>query len=132
MMWDGMNSEGLGLGLLWQVGWASGARSLPGLQNGCAVLSLAAPPRRTQLARHASGCRICLPPLQSNVTFHKAWDPQGPATAMTLADLPHYALANFATVAEAREQRGCGAGVRPAAASCGAPRTGPVPLPLSA
>lgn len=39
---------------------------------------------------------------QTNVSFHQAYDPAGPSMALPLTDATNYILANFGSVAEAR------------------------------
>ena len=39
---------------------------------------------------------------QSNISFHRRYDPAGPPEAITLPDLSYFLLGSFSTVAEAR------------------------------
>lgn len=93
LLWDGINSEGLTLGVLWQVrpGGGGAVQSPGGRCWG----------RNEQTKSEA----VCLSP-QSNVTFSHKYNPDGPKTGMAITDLAAYLLGSFATVAEVGRGRG--------------------------
>lgn len=107
-------SEGLGLGVLWQVGpqlLLAPPAAWHAQPHCCWRLPPAWQPWPRNLAQRSRpydnaplhSCRVILLyffSLQSNVTFHKAYDPKGPPAAMTLADATNYILGNFGSVAE--------------------------------